>query len=75
MVLSLVGLAAAIIVLIHAFQASVGQGLLCLCVPFYIIYYVFARFEHEKKNLIIAALLGSWILAILLNGLSIMSNF
>ena len=49
-----------IIILIAAFQEDVVQGLLSLCVPFYILYYMFAKFEHEKKGLIIAgALLGS----------------
>ena len=45
---------AEIIILIHAFKASVGQGFLCLCVPFYILYYMFAKFQSPKKGLIIA---------------------
>jgi len=43
-----------IIILIHAFKASVGEGFLCLCVPCYILYYMFSKFEHEKKGMIIA---------------------
>jgi translocator protein len=58
----LVGLVCSIIILIHAFKASVGQGLLCLCIPFYVLYYAFARFEHPKKNLILAVWLGSFII-------------
>lgn len=60
--LGLVALVAAIIILIHAFKASTGQGLLSLCLPFYIFYYAFTRFEHEHKNVIIAALIGAFVL-------------
>lgn len=45
-----------IMILIHAFKESVAQGFLCLCVPCYIVYYMFTKFEHEKKGLII----GGW---------------
>jgi hypothetical protein len=69
--LYLVGLVCSIIILIHAFKASVGQGLLCLCVPFYVLYYAFARFEHPKKNLILGAWLGSFILGGVLYSMSI----
>ncbi len=69
-ILGLIALVAAIIILIHAFKVSTGQGLLCLCLPFYIFYYAFARFEHEKKNLIIGALLGAAILNVLVSGMS-----
>jgi translocator protein len=58
MLCSLVGLVCSIIVLVHAFKESVGQGLLCLCVPCYVLYYAFAKFEHEKKGLVLAGLLG-----------------
>ena len=51
-----------VIVLIHAFKTSVGQALLCMFVPLYILYYAFARFEHQKKNLILGILLGCWAL-------------
>jgi len=67
MLFGLVAFAAAIVVLIDAFKASVGQGLLSLCIPFYIFYYAFARFEHEKKNLIIGVLIGSWVVSLLLS--------
>ena len=68
-VLYLAALACSILVLIHAFKASVGHGFLCLCIPLYILYYAFARFEHEKKNLIIAVWLGAGILAAILAGM------
>lgn len=62
MIFSLVGLVCNIIVLIHAFKESVGQGFLCLCVPCYILYYMFAKFEHDKKGLIIAGSLGGGVI-------------
>ncbi len=62
----LAAFACSIIILIHAFKASVGQGFLCLCIPFYILYYAFARFEHEKKNLILGIWLGGCILSIII---------
>lgn len=55
---SLVSFGASILILIHAFKASVGQGFMCLCIPCYILYYGFTQFQHEKKNLILGAWLG-----------------
>ena len=71
--LGLAAFAAAIIILIDAFKASTGQGFLCLCIPFYILYYGFARFQHEKKNLILGVLIGSWVLTMILYGAGIAS--
>ncbi|MBZ0112549.1 MAG: hypothetical protein K8J08_08820 [Thermoanaerobaculia bacterium] len=65
--LGLIALVAAILVLIHAFKASTGQGILCLCLPFYIFYYAFTKFEHEQKNLIVGALVGAAVLNILIS--------
>jgi benzodiazapine receptor len=59
---SLVGFVCNIIVLIHAFKDSVGEGFLCLCVPCYGLYYMFAKFEHPNKGLIIAGALGGGII-------------
>ena len=67
LVFQLVAFVCAIIVLIHAFKnGGALQGILCLCVPFYIIYYMFAKFEHEKKNLIIAGYFGGIIIALVI---------
>ena len=67
LVFQLVAFVCAIIVLIHAFKnGGALQGILCLCVPFYIIYYMFAKFEHEKKNLIIAGYFGGFIIGAVL---------
>ena len=58
----LAGFVGGIIILVGAFRESVGQGLLCLCIPFYILYFAFAKFESEKKGLIIAIWLGGSII-------------
>jgi uncharacterized membrane-anchored protein YitT (DUF2179 family) len=73
-VFALVALVASIIILIDAFKASVGQGFLCLCVPFYIFYYALVRLQHPQKNLILAALFGGWVLAIGLNVFTMFSG-
>lgn len=64
MLFSFISFGVSVVILIHAFKASTSQGLLCLCVPCYIFYYAFTKFEHEKKNL----LLGVWIGAAVLGG-------
>lgn len=55
---SIVALICNIIILVHAFKSSVGEGFLCLCVPCYILYYMFSKFEHPQKPLIIAGAIG-----------------
>ena len=63
MLFSLVALVCGIIILVHAFKDSVGMGFLCLCVPFVIIWYAFAKFQHERKGLIIGIWLGAIVLS------------
>ena len=75
LVFQLVAFVCAIIVLIHAFKnGGALQGILCLCVPFYIIYYMFAKFEHEKKNLIIGGYFGGVIVALALQFMAVSSR-
>jgi hypothetical protein len=74
-IFGLAAFVASIIILIDAFKASVGQGFLCLCIPFYILYYAFARFQHDKKNLIVGVLIVGWVLAIALSLAGGMSSF
>ena len=52
-----------VLILITAFRESTSQGLLCLFVPFYQIYYVIKRWRDTKKAFIIV-LVGSVILAV-----------
>ena len=75
LVFYLVGFVCAIMILIHAFKnGGALQGILCLCVPFYIIYYMFAKFEHEKKNLIIGGYFGGIIIALALQFMAVSSR-
>ena len=75
LVFNLVAFVCAIIVLIHAFKnGGALQGILCLCVPFYILYYMFAKFEHPKKNLIIAGYLAGIVLALVIQFVFIASQ-
>jgi len=57
-IFSIIALVCNIIILIHAFKSSVGEGFMCLCIPCYILYYMFSKFEHEHKTLIIVGSLG-----------------
>jgi hypothetical protein len=63
----LVAFVCTIIILVHAFsKGGVAQGLLSLFIPFYIFYYAFARFEHEKRGMILAVWIGAFILQVCL---------
>ena len=66
---SLVSFACSIVILIHAFKAGVPEGLMCLCIPCYILYYAFTKFEHEKKNVILAVWLGASLIGGALQGM------
>ena len=56
---SLFGLVIAVIVLVQAFRQSIGTGILTLCVPFYVLYFVFS----VNQNAYIKALFGASMLA------------
>ncbi len=62
----LLGTVCAIVILVHAFKESIAQGFLSLCVPFYVLYYAFARFKSKKKGLVLAGWLGGFILSAIL---------
>ena len=65
-VLGITSLICSIIILVDAFQQEVMQGLLCLCCSPYMLYYAIARFNHEKKGLILVLwLVSGTLLAIL----------
>ena len=57
-IFSLVSIVSWVVVLIHAFKSSTGQGFMCLCIPCYVLYYMFAKFEHPRKPLVIGGDLG-----------------
>ncbi len=68
---SALGFACAALILVHAFRRSVGTGFMVLCIPCYILYYAFSQFEHARKNLVIAGLVGGLVLAGTMRGVGV----
>lgn len=62
--LALVASVISIVIVVAAFRKDVAHGFLTLCVPFYIVFFAFARYDHPRKW----AVVGVWIAAILLAG-------
>jgi len=58
LICALASLAGVIMLLVAAFQDEVLQGFLVLCVPFYSLFYAFAKLQSDKKGLIIGLWLG-----------------
>lgn len=54
------------VVLVHAFQRSVGTGFMVLCLPLYNVYYAFSQFEHRRKGLVLAGWLGCFVAGVVL---------
>ncbi len=56
-ILTLVGavlsLVFGIVLLVAAFKKSVGTGFLSLCIPFYIFYFAFAKYESPKRKMVL----------------------
>ncbi len=69
-IFTLIGLVGAIWILIEAFKMGVGEGLLTLCVPCYVFYFVFAKLQHPQKGLMVGMWLGGSILGSVLNGMA-----
>jgi len=56
----LISVACSVIIIVHAFkQGGFVDGLLCLLVPFFILYYAFVKFHHPRRTLVIGLWLGS----------------
>ena len=69
LLLALISFGCSIFILVHAFQRSVGTGVMVLCIPCFMIYYAFSQFEHPRKNLILAGFFGCSVLAAVFLGL------
>ena len=54
-ILSWIGL---IWLVVEAFRGDVRDGWLCLCVPLYVLYFAFTRFENPRRRSILALWLG-----------------
>jgi len=60
---ALISFVCSLFILLHAFQRSVGTGVMVLCIPCFMIYYAFRQFEHRWKGVLIAGYLGGLVLA------------
>ena len=69
-VFSLIGLAGAIWILIEAFKVSLVEGLLCLCIPCYMLYFIIAKLEHPQKGIMVGMWLGGTVIGIALNAMA-----
>lgn len=54
-----------------AFRKDVTQGLLCLFVPLYVVYWAFTRFDHPQRRPILWIMLGGPVVAFALGMVSI----
>ena len=57
-ILNLAGLVGGVWLLVEAFKDEILQGVLCLCVPCYALYYGFARLDSPHKNIILILAFG-----------------
>jgi translocator protein len=71
---ALVAVACTVRILVDAFQRSVGAGVMVALIPFFILYYAFAHFEHPRKGLVLAGLVGGWGLAVSMATLVTLGN-
>jgi len=71
LLLQLVCVACFGLVLVHAFQRSLGTGFMVLCLPIYQFVYGFKQFDHRYKGLVLAGWLGGGLLAISLRALGV----
>jgi len=58
----LIGFVASIIILIDAFKNAVWKGILGFFCGLYLLYYAFTEFQHEKKMMIIGAMIGGYVI-------------
>lgn len=74
LVMQLLAVACFTMVLVHAFQRSVGTGVMVLCIPVYNIVYGFRQFEHRFKGLVLAGWLGGLVVAVLLRAAAVVAR-
>jgi hypothetical protein len=54
----LVGVGASLMIIVHAFKQSTGRGLLCLFVPFYMLYHVITNWGETWKLFLVSVVMG-----------------
>lgn len=65
----LVSLACVLFVWTHAFQRSLGTGIMVLLIPCYVLVYAFSQFEHPRKSLLLAGFVSATVLAAVFFGM------
>ncbi|AKQ69606.1 hypothetical protein A176_006518 [Myxococcus hansupus] len=68
---AVIALGCAATLLVHAFQRSVGTGMMVLLIPCYMPFYAFSQFEHRRKGLIVAGFMSCTVLAAVFLGLGL----
>lgn len=71
LLLIFVSVASYALILVHAFQRSIGTGFIVLCLPIYNVYYGFSQFEHRRKGLVLAGWIGGLVLGVILQKVGI----
>lgn len=66
LVFQLVAVVCWVLIFAHAFQRSLGTGVMVLLLPIYNVVYAFTQFEHRRKGLILAGAIGGLVLAVVL---------
>ncbi|MCU0696573.1 MAG: hypothetical protein MUC96_08600 [Myxococcaceae bacterium] len=66
LVLQLVAVACWVLIFAHAFQRSLGTGVMVMLIPIYNLVYAFTQFEHRRKGLVLAGAIGGFVLAVVL---------
>jgi len=75
-VLQFVAVICWVFIFAHAFQRSLGTGVMVLLIPIYNVVYAFTQFEHRRKGLILAGAIGGLMLSVVLRtfGLALTSK-
>jgi hypothetical protein len=66
LLLQLVAVVCWVLIFAHAFQRSLGTGVMVMLIPIYNLVYAFTQFEHRRKGLVLAGAIGGLVLAIVL---------
>ncbi|MDX2012251.1 MAG: hypothetical protein SFW67_18795 [Myxococcaceae bacterium] len=66
LLLQLVAVVCWVIIFAHAFQRSLGTGVMVMLIPIYNLVYAFTQFEHRRKGLVLAGAIGGFVLAVVL---------
>jgi benzodiazapine receptor len=66
LLLQLLAVACWVVIFVHAFQRSLGTGVMVMFIPIYNVVYAFTQFEHRRKGVILAGAIGGLVLAVIL---------